>query len=146
MWGGRWVTFPGGTVVKKPPAKAGDIRDGRDPCLIPGLGRSPGGGNGNPLKYSYLENSMDRGAWWATVHGVAKSQTELSLHTHTHTHICLCNFGLYPYFWHRAPKTLWNFLQSDDSNIHVLCYVNEVPFGKPSGNLRMGWLPGYPTM
>ena len=51
---------------------------------------SPGGGNGNPLQYSGLENTMGRGAWWATVHGVAKSWTELStdvsMHTHTHTH------------------------------------------------------------
>jgi len=46
--------------------------------LIPGLGRSPGEGNGNPFLYSCLENSMDKGAWWATVHGVAKSQTQLS--------------------------------------------------------------------
>ena len=45
---------------------------------VPGLGRSPGEGNGNPLQYSCLENSMDRGAWWATVHGVAKSWTGLS--------------------------------------------------------------------
>ena len=45
--------------------------------LIPGSGRAPGGGNGNPLQYSFMENSMDRGAWWATVHGVAKSQTRL---------------------------------------------------------------------
>ena len=45
---------------------------------IPGLGRSPGEGNSNPLQYSCLENSMDRGAWWATVHGIAKSQTRLS--------------------------------------------------------------------
>ena len=45
---------------------------------IPGLGRSPRGGHGNPLQYSCLENAMDRGAWWATVHGVAKSQTRLS--------------------------------------------------------------------
>ena len=47
-------------------------------CLIPGLERSPGVGNGNPLQYSCLENPMDRGAWWATVHGVAKSRTRLS--------------------------------------------------------------------
>ena len=47
----------------------------RDLDLIPGLGRSPGGEHGNPLQYSCLENPMDRGAWWATVHGVAKSQT-----------------------------------------------------------------------
>ena len=49
-----------------------------DPGLIPGLGRSPGEGNGNPLWYSCLENSMDRGAWWATVHGVAKTRIQLS--------------------------------------------------------------------
>ena len=46
--------------------------------LIPGSGRSPGGGNGNPLQYSCLANPTDRGAWWATVHGLAKSQTQLS--------------------------------------------------------------------
>ena len=46
---------------------------------IPGMGRSPGGGNGNPLQYSCLENPMDRGAWWATVHWVTKSQTQLKL-------------------------------------------------------------------
>ena len=59
--------FPRGSVGKKnPPAKVGD------PGLIPGSGRSPGEGNGNPLQYSCLENPMDRGAWWATVHGVTK--------------------------------------------------------------------------
>ena len=60
--------FPGGLVVKSSPANAGDMG------LIPGLGRSPGEGNGNPLQYSCLGNLMDRGAWWATVHGVAKRQ------------------------------------------------------------------------
>ena len=56
-------------VVKNPPANAGDVKDS---VSIPGLGRSPGGGHGNPLQYFCLENSMDRGAWQATVHGVAK--------------------------------------------------------------------------
>ena len=56
----------------------------RDMGSIPGLGRSPGGGNGNPLQYSCLENPMGRGAWWATVHGVTKSQTRLSTHTEKH--------------------------------------------------------------
>ena len=57
-----------------------------DPGLTPGSGRSPGEGNGYPLQYSCLENSMDRGAWRAIVHKVAQSQTRLSTHTHTHTH------------------------------------------------------------
>ena len=61
--------FPGGTVVKNLPVSAGDT------SLITGLGRSPGGGHGNPLQYSGLENPMDRGAWWATGHGVAESDT-----------------------------------------------------------------------
>ena len=54
-----------------------------DPGLIPGLGRSPGEGNGNPLQYSCPENPMDGGAWWATIHGVAKSRTRLSDFTFT---------------------------------------------------------------
>jgi len=57
--------FPGGSAVKNLPANAGDEYP------IPASGRSPGKGNGNPLQYSCLENSMDRGAWWATVHAVA---------------------------------------------------------------------------
>ena len=61
--------FPGGSVVKNPPANAGDAGDVGS---IPGLGRSPGDGNGNPLQYSCLENPMDRGEWQATVHGVTK--------------------------------------------------------------------------
>ena len=72
--------FPGGSVVKNPPANAGDIGDAG---LIPGSERSPGSGNGNPLQYSCLENSMDRGAWQATVHGVKMSWTRLSIHTGT---------------------------------------------------------------
>ena len=54
-----------------------NVGDVRDLSPVPGSGRSPGGGNGNPLQYSCLENPMDRGAWWATVHGVAESQTRL---------------------------------------------------------------------
>ena len=59
-------------MVKNLLANAGDIKDMDS---IPGWGRSPGGGNGNPLQYSCLENPMDRGAWWATVHTITKSQT-----------------------------------------------------------------------
>ena len=59
-------------LVKNAPVNAGDTRDARS---IPGSGRSPGEGNGYPLEYSCLENSVDRGAWWATVYRVAKSWT-----------------------------------------------------------------------
>ena len=60
-------------MIKNLPASAGDIRDVGS---IPESGRSPGGGHSNPLQYYCLENPMDRGDWWATVHGVAKSQTD----------------------------------------------------------------------
>ena len=62
-------------TIKNPPANAEDVRDVGS---IPGSGRSSGERNGNPLQYSYLENPMDRGARWAIVHRVAKSQTQLS--------------------------------------------------------------------
>ena len=65
----------GALVVKNPPPNAGNIRDAGS---IPGSGRFPEGGNGNPLQRSCLENSMDRGACWSTVHGVTKSRTGLS--------------------------------------------------------------------
>ena len=64
--------FPGGSEVKASDCSVGDLG------LIPGSGRSPGEGNGNPLQYSCLENPMDGGAWWATVHGVTKSWTPMS--------------------------------------------------------------------
>ena len=66
-------------VVKNLPANAADIRDSGS---IPGSGRFPGGGNGNPLHYSCLDNPKDRGTWQATDHRVAKSQTCLRMHTH----------------------------------------------------------------
>ena len=64
--------FSGGVVVKNPHARAGDATDTGS---IPGLGRSPAGGTGNPLQDACLENPMDRGAWWAAGHGAAKSWT-----------------------------------------------------------------------
>ena len=67
-------------MVKNPPSTAGDARDVGS---VPGSGRSPGEGNGNPLQYSCLETSIDRGAWWATVHRVTKSQKQLVTYTHT---------------------------------------------------------------
>ena len=68
----KYWLYPGGLVVKNLPANAGATGDLGS---VPGSGRSPGGGNGNPLQYSCLENSMDRGARWATVHGITQSWT-----------------------------------------------------------------------
>ena len=70
LYSGLFRSSQVAVVVKNPSASEEDIRD---LGLIPGLGRSPGGGHGNPLQPSCLENSMDRGAWWATVHGVTES-------------------------------------------------------------------------
>jgi len=72
IWGTvcTYVSFLGGSTVKNPPTNIGVMG------LIPGLGRSPGDGNGNPLQYSCLGNPMDRGAWWATVHGLTKESDE----------------------------------------------------------------------
>ena len=64
--------FPGGSAGKESTCSGRDVRS------IPGLGRSPGGGHGNPLQCCCLENLIDRGAWWATIHGVSKSQKQLS--------------------------------------------------------------------
>ena len=68
----KYKVFPGTSVIKNSLTNAGGTG------LIPGSGRSPGEGNGNPLQYPCLGNPMDRGAWWATVHGVSKSQILLS--------------------------------------------------------------------
>ena len=69
LWNNPW-----GYYITNLPSKVGDARD---VCSVPRLGRSPGGGHGNPLQYPCLENPMDRGAWWATVHRITKSQTQL---------------------------------------------------------------------
>ena len=85
MWKCLYIPwgFPGGSDGKESAYNAGDLG------LIPGLERSPGEGHSNPLQYSCLENSMDRGAWGATIHGVPKSQTWLSYYRHTHIHTFL---------------------------------------------------------
>ena len=80
-WLSDWTTtVEGGTSGKEPTCDAGDVRDSGS---TPGLGRSPRVGYGNLLQYSFLENSMDRRAWWATDHGVRKSRTRLSGWAHT---------------------------------------------------------------
>ena len=72
------LCFPGGSDSKEYMCNAGDLG------LIPGLGRVPGGGRGNPLQYSFLENPMDRGGWWATVHGLSKSEHDQGTQHSTH--------------------------------------------------------------
>ena len=74
-----YIGFPCGLDSKESTCNAGDLG------LIPGLGRYPGEGNGNPLQYSCLENSMDRGAWWATVHGLQRVGHDWA----TNTHVCM---------------------------------------------------------
>jgi len=74
----HYTDFPGGSDGKASAYNVGDLGS------IPGSGRSPGEGNRNPLQYSCLENPIDRGAWWAAVHGVAKSRTQLSDFTSLH--------------------------------------------------------------
>ena len=85
--------FPGGSEVKASACNVGDLG------LIPGSGRSAGEGNGNLLQDSCLENPMDGGTWWATVHGVTKSRTQLSdftsLHFYEHTGLARCSRGPY---------------------------------------------------
>ena len=83
-----FFTFPGGSDGKASACNVVDLGS------IPGSGRSPEGGNGYPLQYSFLENSMDGGAWWATVHGVTKSRTRLSDLTHS---LNLIMFLMFPF-------------------------------------------------
>ena len=90
--------FPGSSDGKASAYDAGD------PGLIPGLGISPGEGNGNPLQYSCLENLMDGGAWCATVHGVAKSRTRLSDFTLLHFRVELVNNSSFFFFFLKANK------------------------------------------
>ena len=117
----RWG-FPSHTVVKNPPASAGGAGDSG---LIPELGRWPGKGNVNSLHYSCQENSMDRGAWWATVHGVAKSQTQLneltSLHFFKDWGGLVCA-GL-AYLWPERKGTfLYSFSPVSDRGVGILAW------------------------
>ena len=102
-WQADSLGFPGPSVVKNPPANAGEARGtGSNPVL----GRAPGGRNGNQFQYSCLEKPMDRGVWWATVHGIAKSWTQLSTHSQTCTqgHLGSLTISLEP--WYSIPSVL----------------------------------------
>ena len=109
-----YVGFPGGCVVKNLPANAGDARGSSS---ILGLGRSPGGGHGNPLHYSCQGNLMDRGAQWPVVHEITKSQTWMSNWAHntytcTHTHVHIYIYIKY------LMLIQWSF-------------INNIPFASP---------------
>ena len=103
--------FPGGLDGKASAYNAGD------PGSVPGLGRSPGEGNGNPLQYFCLENPMDRGAWWAAVHGVAKSRTWL-------------NDFIFTFHFHALEKEMAT---------HSCVLARRIPgMGEPGGLLSVG--------
>ena len=104
--------FPGGSEIKVPVCNAGDLG------LIPGSGRFPGEGNGTPLQYSCLENPMDRGAWWVTVHGVAKSRTRLSDFTFTFIHyITDRNTDMQLFSSGKSPKDFSGFAKSSSASL-----------------------------
>ena len=110
------VGFPGGSVAKNPSANIGDTRD---TVTIPGLGRFPGVGNANPLQYSFWENPKDRGAWQATIYGIAESDMIEQLNTHTQVGL-LYPLGFFQDFFlicgflqfkHNVPIcTFWEYL------------------------------------
>ena len=104
-------------VVKNLLANAGDARD---LGLIPGLWKYPGGGHGNPLQYSCLENPMDRGAWWATVHGVTKSQTRQNgLETQPCSRIVIAFLQGASVFWLHGCSHCLQWFWSPRNNIYV---------------------------
>ena len=124
-------------VVKNPPASLGNLRDLGS---IPGLGRSPGGGKGNPFQYSCLENPMDRGAWRATVHRVAKSQTRLKrLSTHAH-YSGFLRFNLMPSGCTRTcPDLTWHIVITSPPDALGREGRSDFPgLNDPSG-LEEGW-------
>ena len=120
-------------AAKNPPADAGDARDASS---IPRSGRSPGGGHGNPLQYSCLENPTDRRAWRATVHRVVNSRTPLSVctltHTHSHTHTHTVRDTPLPSSLGRGWRSLYQaclFPVAYVTNDHKLSILKQNKFG-----------------
>ena len=104
-----------------------------DPGSIPGLGRSPGEGNGNPLQYSCLENPVEREAWWATVHGVAKSWTWLSDFTFTFCTLTMCPWAnnLSETHFVHWPKMGIQPSSACKMTTHSGCFINTIPHTQP---------------
>ena len=123
-------------VVKNPPANVGDVRDTGS---IPGTGSSPAGGHGNPLQYSCLENPMDRGAWWATVHRVTKSWARLKqLGTHARVLFYFLCFYLIIYTGDFAYQNLesclsYSFSLPPTHCVDVLLFLSLVLFDRHLG-------------
>ena len=122
-------------MVKNLLASAGDLRD---LGLIPGAGRFPGVGNDNPLQCSSLENPMDRGAWWATVHGVAKSQTRLKRLSTAHLTLFIGAAGAAESYFLPRTMCMWpllkgskKFLKFEPAAILVIVVINDF-FGYPA--------------
>ena len=90
----KQVGLPGNSVSKESACRVGELG------LIPGPGRSPEEGNGHPLQYPCLDNPMDRGVWWVTVHGVAKSRTWLSDWAHKHALSLFCALGKPSFYYY----------------------------------------------
>ena len=128
IWG-----FPGGSAVKNLPANAGDAGD---LGLIPGSGRSPGGGHGNPLQYSCLENPMDRGAWWAAVHSGQRVRHDWSALAGTHLH-CLPSKYVASIFYvvmsHLGNMVKCRGWLSRFGRIPGFCVSNQLPRGRDGG-------------
>ena len=132
-------------MVTNPPAHSGDLRNAG---LTPGWGRSLGGGHGNPLRYSCLENPLDRGAWWATVHGVAKSRIRLSNLGHMHAlvppahgSLCLEHPACSSLLAGGTPPCLLRFsrlhrlILGAFSNVHILFLLGFLPRHSSVGSI-----------